>query len=363
VLLTAALITRDEAHHLANCLSSIAPVVDEIVVVDTGSVDGTPDIAASFGARVLHEPWRDDFAHARNTGLDAANGEWILYIDADETFTDDGDVREALRDRLLVAGLVRFHVARAFTPYLEHRLFRNRPDIRFAGAMHETITPAVQRAIEADGGRVAPVPATIDHHGYEGDQTAKHRRNLPLLEQAVRDDPERAFLWFHLGVVRAGLGDTDGADAAWSEAVRRSRARGEMNDIDVLAYVELALHRVRAGRSADHLVAELERQRPADPLTRWAAAHQAMFEARWADAIALLAPLRAIDPDTLLHTNLAYNRAIFGSLAAHATGTCWFHLGDDAAAAACFAEAREADPGNEELLVKLQLATARAARA
>src|SRR5213592_4364106 len=83
-LLTAAMIARDEERHLPDCLASLTDVVDEVVLVDTGSVDSTVEIARAHGATVLHHVWRDDFSAPRNLGLDNARGRWILYIDADE---------------------------------------------------------------------------------------------------------------------------------------------------------------------------------------------------------------------------------------------------------------------------------------
>ena len=60
VLLSGALIVRDESRVLGECLASIRDVVDEIVVVDTGSIDDTADIARDYGARVIHHAWRND---------------------------------------------------------------------------------------------------------------------------------------------------------------------------------------------------------------------------------------------------------------------------------------------------------------
>ena len=100
-LLSAVLIARDEAEFLGGCLESLSGIVDEVVVVDTGSVDETPDIARRFGAVVVHHPWREDFAEARNVSLDRATGRWILYIDADERLVDarPGGGGEAARRR------------------------------------------------------------------------------------------------------------------------------------------------------------------------------------------------------------------------------------------------------------------------
>jgi glycosyltransferase involved in cell wall biosynthesis len=65
---------RDESAFLADCLASLSGIVDETVVVDTGSTDDTPDIARSFGARLAHHRWADDFSQARNVSLDLARG-------------------------------------------------------------------------------------------------------------------------------------------------------------------------------------------------------------------------------------------------------------------------------------------------
>src|SRR5580658_6526740 len=84
MLLSAAIIVRDEAEHLDGCLTSLRGLVDEIVVVDTGSSDDSVAVAHRHGAIVGHEPWQGDFATPRNRSLDLCSGEWILYIDADE---------------------------------------------------------------------------------------------------------------------------------------------------------------------------------------------------------------------------------------------------------------------------------------
>ena len=83
MLLSAALIVRDEAEQLDGCLESLHGLVDEIVVVDTGSVDATPEIARSHGAVLEFDPWRDDFSAARNVSFEAATGDWMMFLDVD----------------------------------------------------------------------------------------------------------------------------------------------------------------------------------------------------------------------------------------------------------------------------------------
>ncbi len=187
IRISACLIVRDEGTFLGDCLRSIEGRVDETVIVDTGSVDDTCSIAKSYGARLLSYAWSDDFAAARNYGLDAATGDWILYIDADERLVDTSpeSLREGLEDDGAYAARLWFQPTVNGTPYREYRLFRNDPRLRFKGAMHETIRPDLDALEQALGAKTIDSPAAIVHLGYEGDLTAKHRRNLPLLRAAV----------------------------------------------------------------------------------------------------------------------------------------------------------------------------------
>ncbi len=82
--LSLCLIVRDEEAMLPGLLEACAGLWDELVAVDTGSQDGTVALLEAAGARVLHQGWADDFAAARNVGLEAATGDWVLVLDADE---------------------------------------------------------------------------------------------------------------------------------------------------------------------------------------------------------------------------------------------------------------------------------------
>jgi glycosyltransferase involved in cell wall biosynthesis len=132
------MIVRNEEASLAACLSSVADLVDEIVVVDTGSTDGTKEVAARFGARVLDFPWCEDFAAARNESLPYARGNWILWLDGDEYFDETNRLK--LRGLLsnLNAGETAFMMGQHSRSHeglalLVHqvRLFRNDPEIRW----------------------------------------------------------------------------------------------------------------------------------------------------------------------------------------------------------------------------------------
>ncbi len=87
------MIVRNEESRLAECLSPVARLFDEIVIVDTGSVDATQQIAGQFTSQVFHFPWRDDFSAARNESLRHATGDWIFWLDADDRVSPENVAR------------------------------------------------------------------------------------------------------------------------------------------------------------------------------------------------------------------------------------------------------------------------------
>jgi len=147
LFLSACIIARDEEECLPRCLLSLRGAVDEIVMIDTGSCDRTPEIALSLGARVFPEEWREDFSAPRNKGLDFARGDWVLVLDADEELVSE-DI-SALR-ALLAAdkdGYLLTVLKKSKDEYGQEgiragqglRLFRNTPDRRYRGRTNEEL--------------------------------------------------------------------------------------------------------------------------------------------------------------------------------------------------------------------------------
>lgn len=180
--LTACLIVKDEAAALPSCLAAldrIRPVLREICVYDTGSGDGTPELARRSGCRVVEGYWDDDFARARNAAMDLAQTDWVLSIDADEQLVTETDrmrrlLEFARRERLdtLVLDMddVRDGVCVSSSPLV--RMFR--PDVaQFRNRVHEII--AARNGSTLRGARVGRPVAHIAHHGY-GPSAAMERR-------------------------------------------------------------------------------------------------------------------------------------------------------------------------------------------
>src|SRR3989304_7047785 len=82
--LSLCMIVKNEEQFLGQCLDSVQDIVDEMIIVDTGSTDSTVEIARRYGAQIFHHPWQGSFSEARNYGLQYATGDWILQMDADE---------------------------------------------------------------------------------------------------------------------------------------------------------------------------------------------------------------------------------------------------------------------------------------
>ena len=144
VKLSLCMIAKNEEKYLGRCLASVRGVVDEIILVDTGSTDRTAEIAQSFGARVGHHAWQDDFSEARNASLELATGDWILALDADEELAPAS--RERLRpvvemteaEGVLIC-LRSFFPPTALCQYMDVqwvRLFRHRRDFFYLNLWH-----------------------------------------------------------------------------------------------------------------------------------------------------------------------------------------------------------------------------------
>jgi glycosyltransferase involved in cell wall biosynthesis len=360
-LLSAALIVRDEEQWLDSCLASIAGVVDEVVVVDTGSTDGTVEIARRFGARVAHHPWAGNFAEARNVSLELARGEWILYIDADERLVD-GD--RALVERLLseadeVAFRLLLRPMVNSTPYTEYRLWRNDPRIRFQGIIHENVVPAIHRVAEQDGRPIGDCDLLLTHAGYEGSQTHKHHRNLPLLRAEIPNDPYNLFKRHHLARVLIGLGQDDEAAVVLTDAAEIARGK-PWDPIGVLVFTELVRLRRDRGEDVDQLLNEARSRYPSNKLLWWVEAAARISDRRYGEALELLDRLLAVDLATLPDEGVAYDRGIFGEFVHEARGLCLFRLGRYAEAAEAYAQASRIDPDNLAYRSKRQVALGRA---
>jgi tetratricopeptide (TPR) repeat protein len=198
-------IARDEADNLPACLGPLRPLVDEVVVVDTGSTDGTRAVAEALGARVFDFPWSDDFAAARNECLRHATGDWILWVDADDRIDEAnvaklagvlaqlGDERAAYVMTCVSLGLD----DRPMFETAHVRLFRSSPAHRWTGRIHEQIAPAIAAA----GGELRRTDVVVHHVGYQQRDVLQRKleRNLRILDAEYETRPPDGSLFFLRG--------------------------------------------------------------------------------------------------------------------------------------------------------------------
>jgi glycosyltransferase involved in cell wall biosynthesis/tetratricopeptide (TPR) repeat protein len=223
------MIVKNEEHNLPDCLASAADLVDEVVVIDTGSTDRTREIAARFGARVFDFAWVDSFAAARNESLRHATGDYAFWMDADDRL--DTENRGRVRD--LFAGLtdenaafvmkclcVPDAVAQDGTVVDHVRLFRLRPEHRWDFRVHEQILPAL-RETRAD---VRWTDVVVRHVGYTDAALRRRKleRDLRLLRLEDAERPGHPFVLFNLGMVSQELGQTAEAVEHFRRSLERS---------------------------------------------------------------------------------------------------------------------------------------------
>lgn len=282
-LITACMMVKNEEETLPRCLESIRGRVDEIVVVDTGSTDRTVEIARSFGARVFHHPWENDFSLHRNQSISYASGDWVFIIDADEEYLpsphaslrEETAQAEAKGFDTLVMRVENFHREGKETVCSDSiRVFRRNGRICYEGIVHNELTgwknPGVSR------GRIL-------HYGYDrGAASARRKfeRTASLLRKQIAENPENAGAHMYLSFSYDSLGQNEEALREALAAVDLVEAQGVTN-----------VHFTRAYYSAVRCLILEKRYGEADALCERACA-------RFGDQIDLLAARSMIHFET-----------------------------------------------------------------
>lgn len=202
------MIVKNEEKKLERALSWGQDILWEKIVVDTGSTDGTVDLAKKLGASVHHFDWIDDFAAARNFAIEQAKGDWILTLDADEypapgteekLFSVLSQAEEKGADGVFGEILELNNVGEIVTCSFRIRLFRNMPEIRYRRRIHEQLEFTDGRNMRLLDGKGE---VSFFHDGYAEEVRAgkqKSRRNLNLLEQELSDHPDDYEIMGYLG--------------------------------------------------------------------------------------------------------------------------------------------------------------------
>lgn len=200
MLLSIGMIVKNEEKYLEKCLTALKPILEnvdsELIIADTGSTDRTFEIAKKFTDNVFHFEWINDFAAARNSTLDRAQGEWYMFIDADEILTDctdlinffnSGEYKKYLTATITIKSYNDLSKLDLFNSYNLYRLSRKDAELHFVGAIHETLSP-IRRPVKN-------LKVIADHYGYvvkENGKTLdtlekKSSRNLEMLFRKLEE--------------------------------------------------------------------------------------------------------------------------------------------------------------------------------
>lgn len=204
------LITKDEEKNIARCINSVKDIVDEIVVVDTGSKDKTVEIAKSFGekVKVINAKWEDDFSKARNIAIENATSDWILFLDADEEIKkeDVGKIRPLLNDDTVEAYILKFvnyagtNSSNGLTEiHYNLRLFRNNGKLKYIYPVHENLRNIEENRVPV----FKNADVTILHYGYLSEtriEKNKTERYIKLISRYLEEHPDDKFQHGNLAV-------------------------------------------------------------------------------------------------------------------------------------------------------------------
>ena len=259
------MIAKDEEESIADAISSVLPVVDEIIVVDTGSKDKTKQIAEDMGAKVFDFKWQDDFSIARNESLSSATGDWILILDADEAIAEsnlaglknlaDSEENDAfiftqrtytnntkLKDYQAISQSSK--ETKGFSGWVPSkiiRMFRNNKKIRLEGQVHETVKPSIDKM----KGKIGETEIPIHHYSMLKDKSRKQAKN-ELYHELGKDKAKtgNAKALFELGKQQVEMQKYEDAIESFEQSIRADPENSE-------PYADLGTLYMRLGKSRE----------------------------------------------------------------------------------------------------------------
>ena len=229
--LSQCMIVKNEEKNIVKALSWAKGYAYEQIVVDTGSTDRTVEIAEGMGAKVYHFKWINDFSAAKNYAIEQCSGDWIAFLDADEYFTDE-DTKKLMQVIQMIENNPEIRKIKTalhcpitnldddgkpFTVLIQQRVFRNVPEIRYSGRIHE--------GLKLPEPSISAPDITIIHTGYSQaayNETGKAVRNVEMIEAELKERPNdpnlKCYLADSLRIEGPSM-DLDRAEALYREAI------------------------------------------------------------------------------------------------------------------------------------------------
>ncbi len=198
------MIVKNEEKYIAQCLKSAALLVDEIIIVDTGSTDNTLEIASEFQPKIFRHPWENDFGKARNHSLAQATGDWVLVLDADESLymEDIQKLKDILKQTKANGVSLKFHnfidegSEENYNTHMGVRIFKNHC-FHYQGAIHEQLMP-INNTVAIN---IETTDVRVRHFGYLKSNSGKKKRerNIPIIQRLLDENPQDSFQLFNMG--------------------------------------------------------------------------------------------------------------------------------------------------------------------
>ncbi len=299
VKLSLCMIVKDEEEALPGCLESVRGLVDEIIVVDTGSRDRTPEIAKKYGAKVFSFKWINDFAAARNESLRHATGDYIFWLDADDRLPEEEREKfSRWRDSLPRDGKKAYYFTVEcpergedfFSRFANQvRAFPNLPEVQFVRRIHESVIESLQVLgipIEESGVR-------IFHAGYSDPEIIKRKakRNLKMLLTALAENPNDAVIHWHLSMTYGILGNHRKALQHAKKFLQEGKLKEEWEIAAILNVARCHCHLKEWNKAEQMYIKALEKA-PDDPMALFLAAGFYLERGREEEALKLLEHLK-----------------------------------------------------------------------
>lgn len=329
---------KGNAEELRRLAAMVKPLADELVIVCDDPVSGEfQDQANECGARLVPHRWQNDFSAARNAGLQAAKGEWVFWIDSDETWLSPNapTIRKLLEPADILGYFVTIEDVKEGTtmsPRQHPSLYRRQKEIRYVGRIHEHFDPPLERLAARCGMKVSASPVRLAHTGYQLEKRPqKLQRNLALLELELADHPGQFYYLVELGRSLLLAGQARGhavlAEAAQilQPAMRQPLPPGPL----AAALLEYALGHSPAGFpvSRQDAADAAGRWFPSSPPLMWLVARWHYEQGRVAEAARLLQLVLEMGEKKTYDDTLSFDQTVFGDETRLNFGVCCAKLG------------------------------------
>jgi Glycosyl transferase family 2 len=338
MLLSVCILMKDEIQSLRLIAAATRGLADEIVVVYDDHRDaGFKDAAEKCRARVVTHRWQNDFAAARNAGLQAARGEWVFWIDSDETpvFRSAEVVRKLLEPPDVLGYYVTIEDAgetSTMTSSRHLRLYRRREEIQYLGRIHEHFIEPLESLAEQWGMKILSSPVKMCHTGYLSKWRAeKLKRNIALLELELADRPRQLYYLVELGrsllLARQLRGHDVMAEAA--QVLHPTLQQSKSPNPSVAALLEYTLsHAPPNFPMAQGTAAEaVARWYPSCPPLIWLVSRWHFQQGRVGNAAKLLQQVLEMGEKKNYDNTLSFDQRIFGDETRLNFGVCCARLG------------------------------------